>query len=366
MDKLIFTPGPLTTSRSVKEAMLRDLGSRDTEFIGVIADIRKKLLEIIGLKAGAYTTVLLPGSGTYGVEAVLSSVTPPNGKWLVIINGEYGRRIAAILRAHHIEHTALSYHENELPDLKEIEGTLQKDPAITHIAIVHCETSSGILNDITSVGELARDYGKVFFIDAMSSFGAIPIDVEKANIDFLVSSSNKCLESVPGCSFVIANSEKLEKTQGYARTLSLDLYAQWKNFESSGEFRFTPPIQVLLALHQALTELLSAGGSAARYKRYEENQRYLSEEMSRLGFTPYLPSHLQSCIITSFYYPTHFSFDFVRFYQALSQLGFLIYPGKLIKEDCFRIGSIGSISKKEVRLLLDAITRVLSGIEGAL
>ncbi|NJN97554.1 MAG: 2-aminoethylphosphonate--pyruvate transaminase [Anaerolineales bacterium] len=231
-DNLLFTPGPLTTSPTVKQAMLRDLGSRDFEFIHVIKHIRQQLLELGGVADQGYGAVLMQGSGTFGIEAVLGSVTPPNGKWLVIINGAYGRRIAQIAEALKIEVVRLTYPENSLPNLAVIADVLTVDTTISHVAVVHCETTTGIFNPVTEIGALVRQAGRHYFVDAMSSFGAVPLNLAESNIDYLVSSSNKCIEGVPGFSFVLARQSALLQSKGYARSVSLDLLAQWEGLEA--------------------------------------------------------------------------------------------------------------------------------------
>ncbi|MBM3288916.1 MAG: 2-aminoethylphosphonate--pyruvate transaminase, partial [Candidatus Hydrogenedentes bacterium] len=250
-DKVLFTPGPLTTSRTVKQAMLRDLGSRDFEFIATVKDIRARLVAMTGAPA-EFEAVLMQGSGTFSVEAVLSSCVPPGGKALAIVNGAYGKRIVQMLRVLQIDHTVVESAEDHYPDRATIEHALRHDKRIDFVAVVHCETTTGIVNPIAEIGALAHAAGARYFVDAMSSFGAIPIDFNAAHIDYLVSSANKCIEGVPGFGFAIARRTALERTESYARSLSLDVYAQWKGLERDGQFRFTPPTHALLAFRQAL------------------------------------------------------------------------------------------------------------------
>lgn len=361
-DKLLFTPGPLSTSKTVKAAMLRDLGSRDTEFISRISYIREKLLETAGVsKEGGYEAVIIQGSGTFGIESVISSVIPRDGHLLVLINGAYGERISGIAAVHGIPQTRLVYAENEITGTAPLRAQLEKNAAITHVAVIHCETTTGIINPIEEIGKLCAAYGKTFIVDAMSSFGAYPVDMPEARIDFLISSSNKCIEGVPGFSFVIARRDSLELAEGRARTLSLDLYAQWKGLETDGQFRFTPPVQVLLAFARALHELEAEGGVKGRAARYARNNEVLLKGMQELGFRVYLDPEHRGYIITSFYYPDHPDFNFRDFYGALSQRGFVIYPGKLGKTDCFRIGNIGHITETDIRELLGAVRDLVSG-----
>jgi 2-aminoethylphosphonate-pyruvate transaminase len=357
-DKALFTPGPLTTSRTVKQAMLRDLGSRDSEFISVVKTVRQKLVMLCA-DPEEYTAVLMPGSGTYGIEATLSSVIPPDGKLLILINGAYGSRMLKIAEVQRIAVTKLVFPENAQPDASALEAALEADAAITHVAVVHCETTTGIINPIESYGKIAKRHSHSYIVDAMSSFGAYPIDLEDCGIDYLISSSNKCIEGVPGFSFVLARKGALSATRGFARTLSLDLLAQWEGLEGDGQFRFTPPTHVILAFHQALLELEEEGGVVARSKRYSQNYKITLTAMQKMGFRPYVEEDKRGYIITSFYYPDHPNFDFRTFYERLSEKGHVIYPGKLSHADCFRIGHIGRLTVRDVSTLMAAIAETL-------
>ena len=355
-DKLLFTPGPLTTSRTVKEAMLRDLGSRDSEFIEMVRSIRERLLAIGSVtQAEGYEAIPIQGSGTFGIEAVVSSAIPADGKLLVLVNGAYGQRIVGITERYGISVVARQQPENQPFSVESLAGWLAEDAAITHVAVVHCETSSGVMNPVVKLGAAVKAAGRSYIVDAMSSFGGVPLNVSAAQIDFLISSSNKCIEGVPGFSFVIAERDALAATKGQARTVSLDLFAQWDGLEKSGQFRFTPPTHVLLAFDQALRELEEEGGPAERAQRYRRNHQTLVAGMRKLGFKEYVPEKFQSWIITTFRYPDDPKFDFNDFYQKLSDRGMVIYPGKLTEVDCFRIGNIGRIDEADIRTLLEAI-----------
>ncbi|MCP4450315.1 MAG: 2-aminoethylphosphonate--pyruvate transaminase [Planctomycetes bacterium] len=359
-DKLLFTPGPLTTSAAVKEAMLRDVGSRDAEFVNIVREIRQQLLGVAGVsQADGYEGILIQGSGTFAIEAVISSVIPRDGKLLIIINGAYGKRIRDIAKRHGIETVVIEGTENAPLDPQQVRQSLTDDSDITHVAMVHCETSSGILNPVHEIGAVVKELRRTFFVDAMSSFGGIPLNVAEAGIDFLVSSANKCIEGVPGFSLVIADRAKLLASDGAARTVSLDLVGQWKGLEDSGQFRFTPPTQVLLAFRQALRELDDEGGAAGRSNRYAANHATLLSGMRRMGFREYVPAELQSHIITSFLFPEDPNFEFKKFYQRLSDKGMVIYPGKLTEVDCFRIGNIGRLFESDIELLLTTIESTL-------
>jgi 2-aminoethylphosphonate-pyruvate transaminase len=354
--KLLFTPGPLTTSESVKAAMMRDLGSRDREFLEIVRDIRKRLLAIAGAQGGDYECVLMQGSGTFAVESVISSVIPRGGRLLVLVNGAYGRRIVQMARVHGIEVQVLESVENQKILAGDVRQHLAATPGITHVAVIQCETTTGIVNPIVEIGKVVKEAGAMYIVDAMSSFGAIPVSLANASIDFLVSSANKCIEGVPGFGFILARRAALEGTRGQARSLSLDLHAQWAGLEGDGQFRFTPPTHALLAFHQALNELDAEGGVAGRSARYQENHRVLAEGMAALGFEPYLSQEDQSCIITTYRYPADPGFSFENFYSRLSELGFVIYPGKLSQAPCFRIGTVGRLNSGDIKGLLAAIS----------
>lgn len=329
-DKLLFTPGPLTTSATVKEAMLRDLGSRDFEFIQTVQFVREKLLAVGEVsKSEGYEAVIMQGSGTFGIESVISSVIPASGHLLIVVNGVYGERISTMAKVHGIQQTKLMFDENEVPDVSKIEAAIDADKSITHLAVIHCETTTGIINPIEAIGDLCSAKGICYIVDAMSSFGAVPLNVKKTKIDFLISSSNKCIEGVPGFSFIIARKESLLTCEGQARSLSLDLFAQWKGLEADGQFRFTPPTHSLLAFAQALRELEEEGSVIGRAQRYKSNFETLLRGMKALGFKEYLEEEKRGYIITCFHYPEHPNFDFKKFYEFLNEKGFVIYPGKL-------------------------------------
>jgi len=363
--KLLFTPGPLTTSAAVKAAMLRDAGSRDREFLQTVRDIRERLLAIGGAGSPHYECVLMQGSGTFAIESVISSAIARDGKLLVLVNGAYGRRIAQMARIHGIETETLDVAENKRISPEAVAERLAASRPFTHVAVVHCETTTGILNPIEEIGAAVERSGAAYMVDGMSSFGAIPLDLAAARVDFLISSANKCIEGVPGFGFVLARRSRLLEAKGRARTLSLDLYAQWAGFELDGQFRFTPPTHVLLAFHQALVELELEGGVAGRANRYGANHAALMRGMVEMGFEPYLAPELQSAIISTFRYPDRPEFRFEEFYTRLSDLGFIIYPGKLTGEPCFRVGTIGRLSPSDISALLDAMRRVLEdmGVE---
>lgn len=358
-DPLLLTPGPLTTSKTVKQAMVHDWGSRDAAFLKVNKDVLTRLPEIIHGE-GRYVTVPMQGSGTFAVEAMLTSLVPADGKVLVLINGAYGHRAKRILDIARREVVTYETPEDTPPDPQRLDELLKSDPAITHVFAVHCETTSGIRNPIEAVADVVARNGRRLLIDAMSAFGALPLDSRNTVFDAVAASSNKCIEGVPGLGFVLVKQDVIAGAKGNATSLVLDLHDQWQGFERTGQFRFTPPIHVIVAFHQALEEFWAEGGVAGRGGRYADNCRILIEGMQELGFSTLLPDHLQAPIIITFHMPADPAFDFQRFYDGLSDRGFLIYPGKLTVADSFRIGCIGRLYPKDMHSALAAVREVLS------
>ncbi len=352
---LLLTPGPISTTKTVKEVMLKDWCTWDDEYNGIVEGIRGKLVELATCRNG-FSSVLMQGSGTFSVESVIDSAVPDDGKLLILTNGAYGERIVEIARRLKIDFAVNDSGERQPPDMEALRNSLESDTGITHVAVVHCETTTGMLNPLKKISNLVKAYEKVFILDAMSSFGGIPIDTAELGVDFLISSANKCIQGVPGFGFVIARSEELEKCAGLARSLSLDLYDQWREMEiNKGKWRFTSPTHTVRAFAQALKELDVEGGVGKRYERYKANHQTLVEGMESLQFECLLPREYQSPIITSFLYPDHPDFSFRRFYDELKSRGFVIYPGKITSHDTFRIGNIGDINPDDIKHLLKAI-----------
>lgn len=360
---LLLTPGPLTTTRTVREAMLADYSTWDVDYNQRVVEIRERLVQLATTEPG-YTSVLMQGSGTFAVEATIGSVIPPDGKLLLISNGAYGDRIGQIADCLKIARVTISCPETESPDLDQIRQTLADDASITHVALVHCETTTGMLNPAREVGQIVADAGRDYILDAMSSFGGIPLTMEEFHIDYLISSANKCIQGVPGFGFVIARQHKLEQTKGYARSLSLDLYDQWNEMEQKGgKWRYTSPTHVVNAFLQALNELDSEGGITARHARFVENQTTLVREMEQRGLRTLLPRELQSPIITSFYYPEFDGFSFNHFYDELKRRRYVIYPGKISQAETFRIGNIGHVFPEDMEQLVAQIELVLAEMQ---
>jgi 2-aminoethylphosphonate-pyruvate transaminase len=360
-DPWLLTPGPLTTSLTVKAAMLHDWGSRDAGFIAINNRMRRRLVDLIG-GGQDFTTVPMQGSGTFAVEAMLGSFVGPEDKLLILINGAYGKRMAKICEYYRRATAILEWPEDQPVDPAKVRETLAADKAITHVAVVHCETTSGILNPIADVADVVAAAGRRLLIDAMSAFGALPLDAQSVIFDAVAASSNKCIEGVPGLGFVLCRVVALEKTKGNAVSLTLDLFEQWQNLEKTSQYRFTPPIHCIVAFDQALTEHEQEGGIEGRGGRYRNNHRILVEGMRGLGFETLLPDRLQAPIIVTFHMAADPNFVFEKFYDGLKDRGFVIYPGKLTVADSFRIGCIGRLGETEMRAFLAAAKDVLNAL----
>lgn len=358
----LLTPGPLTTPRSVRESMLKDWGSWDTEFRQLTADMRQQVLDIAVGDAetrGDYDCIPVQGSGTYVVEAMLGTLLPKQSKTLVLINGAYGKRIATTLSYLGRQFVTLDKGDFLPPLPDEVEALLDADPEISHLIVVHCETSSGIANPLDELAALARKRNISLLVDSMSAFGALPADAARLGYDALVSSANKCIEGAPGFGFVIAKKQLLENSKGNSHSLSLDVYEQWENMNRTGQWRFTPPTHVVAAFAEALRMHRDEGGAPARLKRYTDNRDTLVTGMRERGFQTLLSERWLSPIIVTFFNPAHKNFTFDAFYDGLKSRGFVIYPGKLTEVDSFRVGCIGRIDRAVMQQLLIAIDDTL-------
>ena len=358
----LLTPGPLTTSRTVKAAMLADWGSRDIEFRRVVSEIRQGLLALAGAD-DSYECVIMQGSGTFAIEAALGSFCPKaETKTLVIANGAYGDRAAAILKRLGRPVTKIDKGDSAAPSAEETAAALDADPSISHVWVIHCETTSGIVNPIAEIAKVSKARGKVVMVDAMSSFGALPLDM-KHGFDVMVSSSNKCIEGVPGFSYVVVKRDMLVASKGHSHSVVLDLYEQWTGLEANGQFRFTPPTHALVAFHQAMREHAEEGGVAARGARYQRNAQLLIKGMREMGFSTLLSDNEAGPIIQTFLTPRDKNFHFENFYEELRRRGFAIYPGKLTKRPSFRIGTIGKVDEAVMKGVLGAIREVLANMK---
>ena len=360
-DPWLLTPGPLTTSPEVKEAARHDYGSRDRRFIEINRRVREGLVAIAGGQ-GTHECVPLQGSGTFVVEAMLGTFVPRDGKVLILANGAYGQRMAKICEVAGRRREVLETAEDAPVDPWALDCALAGDAGISHVAIVHCETTSGVLNPVEAIARICARHSRSLLVDAMSAFGALPLDAHTTPFDALVAASGKCLESTPGLGFCIARREALERTRGNAHALSLDLLDQYLAMERDGQWRFTPPVQTILSLDRALDEFEAEGGVEARGARYRENSRTLVEGMRRLGFETLLGDAVQAPIIVTFHMPADPSFAFDDFYERMRLSGYVIYPGKLTAAPSFRIGCIGRLGPAEMRGALAAVESALEAM----
>ncbi|MGJ7038639.1 2-aminoethylphosphonate-pyruvate transaminase [Shinella sp. BE166] len=363
----LLTPGPLTTAYSVKEAMLRDWGSWDADFRAMTADLRHQLLDIAGDTTGEFDCVPMQGSGSFSVEAMLGSFVPRDGKVLVLSNGAYGKRIAQTLAYLGRDHVTIDKGDYMPPRGPEVVAALDADPAISHVVVVHCETSSGILNPLKEISDAVYSRGRKLIVDSMSAFGAVPAGIADFRYEAIVSSANKCIEGVPGFGFVIARKSELEAAKGRSHSLSLDIHAQWDYMNRTGQWRFTPPTHVVAAFLEALRLHREEGGVTARGARYARNRDVMVAGMREAGFETLLADRWLSPIIVTFFSPAHPAFAFDHFYALMKDKGFIIYPGKLTVVDSFRVGCIGRMDEHVMRRVVDAARSSLAemGVDNA-
>ncbi len=357
-DRILLTPGPLTTTLRTKLAMLRDWGSWDADFNAVTARLRERLLDIVD---GHDTHVVVPlqGSGTFSVEAAVATLVPRDGHVLVPDNGAYCKRAARLTQMMGRKATVLPFAEDQPVSAAAVNERLKADASISHVVLVHCETGTGVENPLAEVAALCREHGKGLIVDAMSSFAALPISARELQFDALVAASGKCLEGVPGMGFVFMRKAVLDSCAGNSQSLAMDLHDQQVYMQRTGQWRFTPPTHVVAALDEAVAQFVEEGGQPARLKRYADNCRTLVDGMGRLGFRPFLKPQVQAPIIVTFHAPAHPNYDFKRFYEGAKQRGFVLYPGKLTEVETFRVGCIGAIGRNEMSQAVNAVAETL-------
>lgn len=353
-DSILLTPGPLTTSMRTKLAMLRDWGSWDSDFVAITASVRQSLLEIVHGKE-SHVVVPLQGSGTFSVEAAVATVVPRQGHVLVLDNGAYCKRAASLSTLMGRRTSVLTFDDASAVSVTALQSALQADNSISHVVLIHCETGAGILNPLQEIADTCARHGKGLIVDAMSSLGALPIDARTIRFDALVAASGKCLEGVPGMGFVYLRKEILASCQGNSQSLAMDLYDQYAYMEKTGQWRFTPPTHVVMALHEALAQFAQEGGQNARLMRYQTNCQTLLRGMTALGFQPFLPAELQAPIIVTFHAPADSAYAFKKFYEATKNHGFILYPGKLTQVETFRVGCIGAIGPVDIEQAVHAV-----------
>jgi 2-aminoethylphosphonate-pyruvate transaminase len=357
-DPILLTPGPLTTSLATKAAMLRDWGSWDAAFNAVTAQVRSKVLAIAHAE-GAHVCVPMQGSGTFSVEAAVNTLVPRDGHLLVLVNGAYGQRMAKLASMMGRRTSVLATAENAQTTAADVERRLDDDDSVTHVGLIHCETSTGILNPLKAIADVVARQGRKLVVDAMSSFGALPIDAREVAFDAVIAASGKCIEGPPGMGFVIARREALEASAGNCSSLALDLHDQWVYMEKTTQWRYTPPTHVVVAFNAALDQFVAEGGQAARLGRYTANCDALVAGMRALGFRVFLDAAIQAPIIVTFHAPTDPRYEFRAFYAKVRSRGFILYPGKLTQVETFRVGCIGAIGAEEMQQAVHAIADTL-------
>jgi 2-aminoethylphosphonate-pyruvate transaminase len=360
-DKILLTPGPLTTTLRTKLAMLKDWGSWDADFNTVTASVRASLLTIIH-GTDSHVVVPLQGSGTFSVEAAVATLVPRDGHVLVLDNGAYCKRAARLTQLMGRRVTVLDFDEAQQVSAGVLDEQLKADASITHVVLIHCETGAGVLNPLQAVADVCAAYGKGLIVDAMSSFGALEIDARKTRFDALIAASGKCLEGVPGMGFVFIRKAVLDTCAGQSQSLAMDLHDQYVYMEKTGQWRFTPPTHVVVALHEAIAQFEAEGGQPARLARYTRNFEALMTGMARLGFKPFLDPSIQSPIIVTFHAPAHLNYEFKSFYAAVRAHGFLLYPGKLTQIETFRVGCIGAIGPHDMEQAVHAVALALQDL----
>ena len=358
-DPILLTPGPLTTSLTTKSAMLRDWGSWDSSFNAVTADMRRKLLDIIH-GHDSHVCVPMQGSGTFSVEAAVNTLVPRDGHVMVLINGAYGTRFAKLTKMMGRRLSTFETAEDVPTTAQDVDRLLKGDPSITHVGLIHCETSTGILNPLSEIAAVVARHGKSLIVDAMSSFAAIGIDARTTPFDALIAASGKCVEGPPGMGFVFARRSVLEKFAGNSSSLALDLYDQWTYMEKTTQWRYTPPTHVVVAFNAALDQLIAEGGQPARLVRYTKNCETLVAGMGELGFRVFLKPEIHAPIILTFHAPPDPAYEFKRFYDSVRDKGFILYPGKLTQVETFRVGCIGAIGPDEMRHAVHAVRDTLA------
>ncbi len=357
-DPVLLTPGPLTTSLQTKSAMLRDWGSWDAAFNAVTAKVRAQLLDIVNGKA-SHVCVPMQGSGTFSIEAAANTLLPRDGHMLVLVNGAYGKRMGRLVQMMGRKVTLFETADDIPTTADDVERLLSADSSISHVGLIHCETSTGIINPLAEIAAVVAKHGKGLIIDAMSSFGALEIDATKIQFDALIAASGKCIEGPPGMGFVLARKSVLERCEGNSLSLSLDLYDQWRYMEKTTQWRFTPPTHIVVAFHEALNQFVAEGGQAARLARYTSNYQMLMSGMRELGLRQFLKPEIQAPIIVTIHAPDTPKYNFQDFYERVREKGFILYPGKLTEVETFRVGCIGAIGPQEMRSAVCAMRDAL-------
>jgi 2-aminoethylphosphonate-pyruvate transaminase len=338
--------------------MLPDWESAESDCNAVTGRVRQRLTAIVNA-ADTHVCVPMQGSGTFSVEAAVNTIVPRNGHVLVLINGAYGKRFARLTEMMGRRLSIIETADDMPITGSAVAAALDGDASITHVGVIHCETSTGILNPLPEIAAVVAKRGRGLIVDAMSSFGAIAIDAREVAFDALVAASGKCVEGPPGMGFVFVRRSVLEKCAGNSSSLALDLYDQWAYMEKTAQWRYTPPTHVVVALDTALAQFEAQGGQTARLARYTANYETLVAGMTELGFRAFLDPRIQAPIIVTFHAPADPKYAFSEFYERVRDKGFILYPGKLTQLETFRVGCIGAIGPDEMRHAVNAVRDVL-------
>ena len=351
---ILLNPGPATTSDTVKQALIvSDICPREQEFGMLMDSIRKDLVKVIH-GGDDYVAVLFTASGTGGVEAALTSAVPLGKKVLIVDNGAYGTRMTQIAKTFHIDVVHYKIPYGDYPDVTEIKKLIEQNNEISHIAMVHHETTTGMLNPVKEISQMAHQMGIEMVVDTVSSYAGLPINVKEYNLEFMVSTSNKCIQGMPGLSFVIVKKTALAKLEPNRRSFYLDVLSQHQCFEKTFQTQFTPPVQIVYALRQALDEYFQET-EAGRDKRYRENWKLLYHGVTNIGFKALLPLEQESQILTAFCEPLDAVYSFEKMHDYLYNHGFTIYPGKGAKKDTFRLSILGDLYKEDISNFLNVL-----------
>ncbi len=359
--KILLNPGPSTTTDTVKNAQLvEDICPREKEFTDIMKQLRKDLLKIVHADSSKYVSVLFCGSGTINMDVCLNSLLPKNKKILIINNGAYSNRAVEICKNYGLNYINLKYDSNVLPNLKQIENTLKKDSSIAVVYATHNETGTGILNPIKEIGSIVHKHKAVFVVDTTSTLAMIPINMEKDNIDFCMSSAQKGLMAMAGLSFIIGKKDLIEQSKHFpTRSYYCNLFLQYEYFNKTGEMHFTPPVQVIYAARQALKEYFKES-EKDKYNRHLRVMKEIHIGLNKLGFKEYIPQEYQSGLVTSVIYPDDKKWNFKKIHDYCYKRGFTIYPGKISNTNTFRLCSLGAIDTKDIKNFFKVFKKALT------
>lgn len=346
---ILLNPGPATTSDSVKYAqVVPDICPREQEFVDIMTDIRKELVKIVHADPEKYTAVIFTGSGTIIQDVCVNSLVPENKKICIVNNGAYSARMAEIADYYHIPCVNLEFTTTGLPDPDVVKETLEKDKDIAVVATVHHETGTGVLNPLKEIGKIVHDNGCVFIVDTISTYGLMPIDIEKENIDFLMASAQKGLSAMTGASWLVGNIEEIKKSKDYpTRSYYCNLYMQYDFLERVGEMHFTPPVQTIYALRQAIREYWNEG-EQARWERITKCWKSIHNGLEELGLESVIDKKIQGRLVVTVKAPEDDKFDFFKLHDYCYDRGFTIYPGKMFGVKTFRLCNLGQITYKDI------------------